>query len=642
MNGYCSGWIQGDGESRVRAPRRPPLSQVVIRHVDEPELRPEFVCTTTIFPMNRHSLPFTMLMVLLAMSLCRAENHDAVVYEHNVEAKMRDGVILRADIYRPRADGKFPVLLQRTPYDKNNDVDTGLMGAARGYVVIIQDVRGRFASNGEWYTFKHESDDGYDTVEWAAALPYSDGRVGMFGGSYVGVTQMLAAIAHPPHLAGVCPAVTASNYHENWTYQGGAFEQWFGESWTTGLAEDTVKRAVSGHENALDGVAVLPLTRYPLFNFPASTGVPWSTSALAPYFLDWLVHPSYDDYWKRWSIEEHFGDINVPILHVAAWYDIFQGGSLRNYVGIKAQGGEVARKGQHLLVTIGGHAGEGRKVGDVDFGPTAPFDERETTFRWYDYLFKRVQNEFSGKAVKIFVMGTNQWREEDDWPLARSHSTKYFLHSAGKANSVRGDGTLSQVAPKANAPNVENSDQYVYNPAYPVATTGGPLCCDSDHLKPGPRDQRQVEERADVLIYSTPPLAQDTEVTGPITLELYAKSSAVDTDFTAKLVDVWPDGFAQNLTEGIIRARYRDSTEKPQLMNPGQTYALHVDLWSTSNVFRKGHTLRLEISSSNFPRFDRNLNTGKPAALGTSYVSATNTIYHDAEHPSALILPMVQ
>jgi putative CocE/NonD family hydrolase len=592
--------------------------------------------------MNRRNLQFTMLIVLLAVGLCSAENPYAVVYERNVEVKMRDGVILRADVYRPQAEGKFPALLQRTPYDKNNGVSTGLMGAARGYVVIIQDVRGRYASDGEWYTFKHESEDGYDTVEWAAALPYSDGRVGMFGGSYVGATQMLAAIAHPPHLAGLCAVVTASNYHENWTYQGGAFEQWFGESWTTGLAENTVDRAVGGHENALDGVQALPLTTYPLFNFPASSGVPSSSSDVAPYFLDWLAHPSYDDYWKRWSIEEHFSDINVPILHIAAWYDIFQGGSLRNYVGIKTHGGETARKGQHLLVAIGGHSGSHQKVGDVDFGASAPFDERETTFRWYDYLFKGVQNEFAGKRVKIFVMGTNQWREEDDWPLARAQSAKYFLHSAGKANSGHGDGTFSQVAPKATAPKPENSDQYVYNPANPVPTVGGPLCCDSGHLKPGPRDQRQVEERDDVLIYSTPPFTQDVEVTGPVMLELYAKSSAVDTDFTAKLVDVWPDGFVQNLTEGILRARYRDSNEKPELLTPGQIYKLNIDLWSTSNVFKKGHALRLEISSSNFPRFDRNLNTGESAAVGKSYVSATNTIYHDAEHPSALILPLVQ
>ncbi len=586
--------------------------------------------------MNRDILKLIPPILLLTASLCWATDPYAVTYERNVAVKMRDGITLRADIYRPKADGKFPVLLQRTPYDKNNGVDMGLTGATRGYVVIIQDVRGRYTSEGEWYTFKHESDDGYDTIEWAAALPYSDGRVGMFGGSYVGATQMLAAIAHPPHLAGICPVVTASNYHENWTYQGGAFEQGFNESWTSGLAQNTLDHKVSANTNLMNGVWQLPLTHYPLYVFPPSTEVPISTSDLAPYFLDWLAHPTYDDYWKRWSIEEHFADINVPALHIAAWYDIFQGGSLRNYMGIKAHGGAAARKGQHLLVIIGGHAGNGQRVGEVDFGPTAPFNERDTTLNWYDYLFKGVQNEFAGKPVKIFVMGTNQWREEDDWPLVRAHNTKYFLHSAGKANSLRGDGALSTVAPKAEA-----ADQYVYDPANPVPTIGGPLCCDGTHFRGGPLDQRPDEARDDVLIYSTAPFTQDTDVTGPVTLELYAKSSAVDTDFTAKLVDVWPDGFAQNLTEGILRGRYRNSSEKPELLNPGQIYTLNLDVWSTSNVFRKGHILRLEISSSNFPRFDRNLNTGESAAVGQHFVSATSTILHDAEHPSALLLPVV-
>ncbi len=587
--------------------------------------------------MTRNTLALSaLILTMLGSSLAMAADSYAVTYERNVAVKMRDGVTLRADIFRPKADGKFPVLLQRTPYDKNNEVSMGLAGAARGYVVIVQDVRGRYASEGEWYTFKHESDDGYDTIEWAAALPYSDGKVGMFGGSYVGATQMLAAIAHPPHLAGICPVVTASNYHENWTYQGGAFEQWFNESWTSGLAQNTLNHNINGQTNAVKGMWQLPLTSYPLFNFPVTTGVPTSTADLAPYFLDWLAHPTYDDYWKRWSIEEHFADINVPILHIAAWYDIFQGGSLRNYMGIKAHGGEAARKGQHLLMIIGGHAGGGRKIGEVDFGPQAPFNEDEVTLSWYDYLFKGAQNEFAGKPVKLFVMGTNQWREEDDWPLARAHSTKYFLHSSGKANSLRGDGTLSTTASRT-----ENVDQYVYDPANPVATTGGPLCCDASHMKPGPLDQRPVEARDDVLVYSTTPFAQDTEVTGPVSLELFAKSSAVDTDFTAKLVDVWPDGFAQNLTEGVIRARYRDSTEKASLLNPGQIYKFNLDLWSTSNVFKKGHVLRLEVSSSNFPRFDRNLNTGEQTSTAQRFVSATNMVYHDAEHPSVLILPVV-
>ena len=563
---------------------------------------------------------------------------DLVVIEHGVAVKMRDGTILRADIFRPSAPGKFPILLTRTPYDKRHDLDFSLKGVARGYVVINQDVRGRYTSDGEWYPFVHESDDGYDTIEWAAALPYSDGRIGMYGGSYVGATQMLAAMAHPPHLAGICPVVTASNYHDGWTYQGGAFEQWFDESWTSGLAQDTLNRSVSQQTNALHGISTLPLSEYPLFPLPKSSSENELLRSLATYFLDWLAHPSYDDYWKRIAIEEHYGDIRVPSLTVAAWYDIFLGGSLRNYIGLREHAADdSARQSQRLLVTIGGHAGSSQKIGDVDFGPAAPFDEDAVTLDWYDHLFKNAANKFAGpKRVQIFVMGSNQWRDEDDWPLARARDTKYFLHSAGKANTVTGDGLLSTAAPQS-----ENADKYTYDPANPAPTVGGPLCCDSNHLQPGPRDQKEVEARQDVLVYSTPALTDDLEVTGPVRLELFAKSSTTDTDFTAKLVDVGPDGFAQNMTEGIVRGRYRISQQTPEPMKPGETYKFTIDLWSTSNVFRRGHRLRLEISSSNFPRFDRNTNTGDDQAHATRLVSAVNTILHDKEHPSALILPIV-
>jgi hypothetical protein len=433
--------------------------------------------------------------------------------------------------------------------------------------------------------------------------------------------------------------VTASNYHENWTYQGGAFEQWFNESWTSGLAQDTVNREIRKDTNALVGSTVLPLKQYPLFNLQSGAGLPNSTQTLAPYFLDWLDHPTYDSYWRQWSIEEQYESIQVPALTVTAWYDIFQGGSLRNFTGIKARGGsQAARAGQRLLITIGGHAGGGRKIGAVDFGPAAEeFDENAVTLDWYDYLLQGKQNKFAtGKPVQIFVMGENKWREEDTWPLERARETRYFLHSAGKANSASGDGSLSTEA-AAN----EAADKYVYDPANPVPTVGGPLCCDSIHLGAGPRDQQEVESRPDVLVYSTPALDNDLEVTGPVTLDLYAKSSAVDTDFTAKLVDVGPDGFAQNLTEGILRARYHESTSAAKPIVPGTIYHYKIDLWSTSNVFLKGHRIRLEVSSSNFPRFDRNLNTGKDASTDNKFVKATNTILHDAAHPSALILPVV-
>ncbi len=584
----------------------------------------------------------TLCLLIVATATFTAAQSPDITIQRGVPMKTRDGVTLRADIYHPAGDGKFPTLLQRTPYDKNNGVEFGRRAALRGYLVVIQDVRGRYTSEGEWYPFKHETDDGYDTIEWAAALPNSNGKVGMFGGSYVGATQMLAAIGHPPHLAGICPVVTASNYHENWTYQGGAFEQWFNESWTSGLAQDTLNRAIRRDTNALTGSTVLPLSQYPLFNISAPADGAALTQVLAPYFIDWATHTDYDSYWKQWSIEQNFQNIQVPALTIAAWYDIFQGGSLRNYIGLRDHAGNpAARAGQHLFVTIGGHAGGGSHIGTVDFGPAAAeFDEDSATLDWYDYLFQGKQNDFAAHPIRIFIMGQNKWRNEDAWPLERAKDSLLYLHSwDGKANSVSGHGML---LPGMQLPNNDPADTFTYDPANPVPTTGGPLCCDSQHLPPGPRDQKEVEARPDVLIYSTPPLNADTEVTGPVTLDLYAASSAVDTDFTAKLVDVWPNGYAQNLTEGILRARYRESTTGPaKLLTPGKIYEYKIDMWSTSNVFLKGHIIRLEVSSSNFPRFDRNLNTGQPAATSSKFVKATNTVYHDAAHPSALILPIV-
>ncbi len=554
-----------------------------------------------------------------------------VTIENNVAMKTRDGVTLRADIYRPKAEAKYPVILERTPYDKRSGVGFGLKAAAQGYVYIVQDVRGRNASEGDWYPFKFEPQDGYDTVEWAAALPYSNGKVGMFGGSYVGATQMLAAIAAPPHLAGIMPVVTASDYHAHWAYQGGTFSLLVAQAWCSALALDTLQRRAGKSAQPLHYDIKRPPADYALLE-------PGTSAGLADYYFDWIAHPANDEYWKQWSIEEHFTQIKVPALHVAAWYDLFQDGSLRNYVGIKSKGGsEAARKGQRLVIMVGGHAGAGPKIGEVDFGKDSVLDTWALGLRWYDYLLKGINNGMaSEKPVRVFVMGKNAWRDEEDWPLARAKATRYYLHSGGKANTLSGDATLSTTAPA-----IEPDDQYVYDPAEPTPTQGGAVLGDPVRVPPGPLDQRAVENRSDVLVYTTPAFQKDTEVTGPISLELYVSSSAVDTDFTGKLVDVWPNGFAENLTDGILRARYRNSMEKAEFMNPGEVYKLVVDLWSTSNVFLAGHKLRLEIASSNFPRFDRNLNTGEDPERGTRMVKATNVIYHDRNHPSALILPTV-
>jgi uncharacterized protein len=558
---------------------------------------------------------------LLVPSLASAQD-PAVITERGVPVHMRDGVILYADIFRPAKPGRYPVLLERTPYDKGNDkeIDLDASGPSHGFVVIIQDVRGRYTSEGEWYPFRHESEDGADTVEWAAQLPYSDGRVGMFGSSYVGATQMLAAIAHPEHLAGIFPMFTPSNYHNGWVYVNGAFQQWFSQTWTSILARDTVDRYLKkSMRPELDNT--LPVAQYPLFHLDQPLGPDGMTARFAPYYVDWLAHPNYDDYWRPWTIANHYSDIHIPGLTVAAWYDIFLNGTLENY-----QGTAALRKDQQLLVTIGGHAGSGRKIGDVDFGPAAAeFDEADVTLAWYDYLVYGKKNRFAdGHPVRIFVMGKNEWRDEQEWPLARAKTTKYFLHSEGKANSVAGDGALSTQAPVTEPP-----DSYHYDAHDPVPTSGGPLCCDA-HEPAGPKDQSGVEKLQQVLVYSTTPFATDMEVTGPVSVELYASSSVTNTDFTAKLVDVDQHGYARNLTEGIVRASYRDSQEKPEPLKPGEVYPFRINLAATSNVFLTGHTLRLEISSSNNPRFD--LNQGGPA---------DNRIYHDAHHPSVLRLSLV-
>jgi putative CocE/NonD family hydrolase len=386
--------------------------------------------------------------------------------------------------------------------------------------------------------------------------------------------------------------------------------------------------------DALEGTKTLPLTDYAVLEAPSAAGI-------APYFKDWLAHPNFDAYWKQWSIEDHYAQIQVPALSFGAWYDIFLGGTLRNYARLKTEAGtDAAKRGQRLIVYVGGHAGgsASRKVGAVDFGEKLPIDEDEMTLRWYDAILRGQANGVEReKPVKIFVMGKNEWRDEDDWPLSRAKSTRYFLHATGGgATGLAGNGTLSTAAPGEEKP-----DQYVYDPSDATPTIGGPLCCGPLPTGIGPQDQRPAETRADVLVFTTPAFALDTEVTGPVALDLYVSSSAVDTDFTGMLVDVWPNGFAQNLTSGILRMRYRNSQEKPELANPGETYHVTVDLWATSNVFLAGHKLRLEVSSSNFPRFDRNLNTGEIQARATRMIKATNVIYHDKAHPSALIVPVV-
>jgi putative CocE/NonD family hydrolase len=403
-----------------------------------------------------------------------------------------------------------------------------------------------------------------------------------------------------------------------------------------GVPRERRGQLIQAIDNMTEGFGFLPTKDFPELD-----------SGLAKYYYDWLAHPDFDDYWRKICIEDQHSEIEVPALHTGGWYDIFLGGTIRNYLGMKKSGAnETARSGQRLVIGPWAHGARGSTMaGRHYFGimaDPAATDIDGMHLRWFDHWLnaRGPNDEKNGivdeAPVRIFVMGDDVWREEQEWPLARAQETKYYLHSGGKANSKNGDGSLGTDSPQAEPPDV-----FLYNPADPVPTTGGALCCNPYYAANGAYDQNEVEERQDVLVYSTPPLERDVEVTGPVKVVLWASTSATDTDFTAKLVDVCENGCARNLTDGIIRARYRDSMSDPTLLEPGRAYRYEIDLWATSNVFKAGHRIRLEISSSNFPRFDRNTNTGNIIAEDTELRPALQTVFHEGQQASYVSLAIV-
>ncbi len=572
-----------------------------------------------------------------------------IAVEKNVPAKMCDGTTLHADVYRPDAPGRFPVILLRLPYGKHMAADFGdhEFFPARGYVVVIQDGRGRFDSEGTYYPLIDEPQDGYDTVEWAAALPYANGLVGTQGQSYLGATQYLLAPTRPPHLRCAFPVSAAADFHQSWVYHtGGAFSFGWQIPYAIFLARNTIDRLGIKDElwpkirpDLLRGINFgNPLTPEAYKRLPLMY---WADllKDVAPYMREYLTHPEDGPYWWAVSVERQHRNINVPMYHVSSWYDIFLRDALVHFNGLRSRAmTPEARGGQRLLLgpwahlfpyttpTTGG-------TGDIDFGPNAFMDLHDTQLRWFDYWLKGIDNGMMEEApVRLFVMGTNQWRDEYEWPLARTRYTPCYFHSRGKANSLRGDGTLS-----FEPPTEEPADQYRYDPADPVPTSGGNTLI----IPVGVKDQREVEARPDVLVYTGNPLEKPLEVTGPLKVVLYASSSAPDTDFTAKLVDVRPDGYAQNIADGIVRARYRESAMTPKLLTKGEVVELTIDLWATSHVFLPGHRLRVEVSSSNFPRFDRNLNTGGDQATETRWEVAEQTVFHGQQFRSHILLPVI-
>lgn len=560
-----------------------------------------------------------------------------VISRFDVQVPMRDGVRLSANVFRPDAAGKFPTLLWRTPYGKNGDVDEAKWYAQRGYVVVMQDVRGKYDSGGEYVPFAQELADGYDTDEWIGHQPWSNGRIGGMGGSYLGYTQIAEGVAGSRYLKDLAATVTTSDVANNWVYIDGALFLGFAYPW--GGVE------MQGHVMQNGRVYDWPsLYRHlPLATLDEAAG------RVNPTFRAWLQHPRANDpYWNGISLENRVQDIKVPFLDIDGWFNLFLRGALDDQVKIRRHGAtELARSGRHIVIGPWAHetgirnnspdspaTGPNRSI---DFGPELPIDKMKIFLRWQDHWLKGIANGVEHDApVKIFVMGKDYWRDEYEWPLARTVYTNYYL-AGSHANSAAGDGLLTTTVP---GPAAVATDRYVYDPADPVPTLGGSTCCSS--VPHGPWDERVDEIRRDVLVYQTPVLTKPVEVTGPIVMQLYASTSARDTDWTAKLVDVYPDGYAENLQDGIIRARYRNGKDAPaSLLTPGRVYEYTIDMWATSNVFLPGHRIRLEISSSNFPRFDRNLNTGEDPMTGTRMVKADQTIYHSAQYPSHLVLPII-
>lgn len=597
----------------------------------------------------------------------------AVVKQTDVPATMRDGVVLRADIYQPRTSEPVPVILMRTQYDKRaaqvqpSRFQTPAWFASHCYIVVIQDIRGQYASDGVFNEYANDRDDGYDTVEWAARLPGSNGKVGMYGSSYVGATQWLAATATPPSLKAIVPSNTASDYYDGWTYEDGAFRLAFIEPWMMETIAQSAAR--NRHDPALAEALKTAFKQSPMWMafHPYDHLPPLSPDdpAVAPYFFEALKHPTNDAYWKAFAIETRYAKVTVPVLAFEGWYDSFLPGALKNFTGMREQGATAeARQNQRIIIGPWEHLGWGRADSPVSprlkaLGPIADSPVNQLTLAWFDHFLKGQDNGVAtGPRVDYFTLGENQWHTASSWPLAGTRYVRWYAASGGHAAALTGDGLLTDTPPDgarsaavgnanemggalATVRATADSDTFVYDPANPVPSVGGHSCCAWTTGPQGQFDQSAIEQRPDILVYSSAPLTEALAVTGPVTVTVSASSTAVDTDFTAKLVDVYPDGTAVNLANGIQRASYRESQTNPTPIEPGRIYEYTIHLWPVSNLFQPGHRIRLEISSSDYPQFDPNPNTGKTFATTDTWVTARQTIHHQPEHLTYITLPVI-
>ena len=562
-------------------------------------------------------------------------------------AAMRDGVRLSVDLFQPQAEGRFPAILIITPYSNNPGyLARGKWFAERGYAVAVADSRGRFDSEGDWDPFgaKHKS-DGYDLVEWVAAQPWCDGKVGMLGLSYMGWTQWWTATQAPPSLRAIVPEVAPPDALFNGPYQNGVLVGWLMD-WAPAMAGRVGQVAGPGAYGGFSSTRSTDYMQLPYLKLTERRG-----ALDAPWFEKWIHgNLATADYWRgiAYQTPESYKKVAVPSLAITGWFDANFPGSPMNYLAMKKYGATDAARRPRLVIGPWQHLiNRSQKLGEFDYGAEAIIPWDGYVCRWFDHYLKGIDNGIAGDApVHVFVMGRNRWHAEQDWPLPQTRWTKFYLQSAGKANSIAGDGVLSTSAPgdrpaSANSP----SDSYTYDPARPTPSpfTGG-------HLEDGAVDTRKSSSGADVLVYTTPPLESELEVTGPIVARLYAATSARDTDWMVRLIDVSPEGYSAMLCEGVMRARHRDparggafNPDRLSEIEPGKVYEYTIDFWrATGNAFAKGHRIRVEISSSYFPYYLRNLNTGADnIGLETRTVVAEQTVFHSAEYPSHVVLPVI-
>jgi len=564
----------------------------------------------------------------------RTGANDDITRLTDVAVPMRDGAVLRADVWLPKADGRFPTLVYRTPYGKQNapkEWTTFNAAVKRGYAVVIQDVRGRYASEGEFQPYQNEGKDGYDTIEWAARQAWSDGSVGTFGLSYPGAVQWLAAVEDPPHLKAMVPAMTFST-PRNFFYSGGLFDgSWLEWIWMNIAPDARRRKNLPGPRTEKEAAAAWKTEHTRMEGYLPLGDLP-DLKEVAPFYYTWLAHPPADPWWDWAELRNKYGRVHCAVLTFSGWYDEAYGpdGATTNFNGLLAARRSDADPRTKTMIGPWTHgAQDTHKSGAREFGTSAAIDYDALILRWMDHYVRGIDNGVEGgKPVRIFVMGKNEWRDEEAWPLKRAKAESFYLYKGTPAGTT---GSLTNHLTVI----AEGESTFVSDPTHPVTDS---------YAAYGAHDYRALVGRKDVLTFDSEPMKEDLEVTGPVKVEMYASADVKDFDLWVRLLDVAPDGTAFNLMNpglDVLRASYRDESVEPELLEPEKIYRLDLNGMVTSNVFLKGHRIRVQVSGAFYPHFSRNLQTGLSEIVSSEMKSGRITVHHDAEHPSRVVLPVV-